>query len=99
VAWICVPKVYTKLRRAILLDGYLRYDKVNNMHKQKNPHWKREAVIQSAGFAGGILAGAGIVFLIGAAPLGLVVGIVAAGVAAVVADKLATGIITNVYDL
>jgi hypothetical protein len=82
----------------ILLDGYLRYDKVSNMYKQNNPQWKRETVIQSASFATGIMAGATIVFLIGAAPLGLVVGIVAAGAAAVVADKLVTGAITKVYD-
>ena len=82
----------------ILLDGYLRYDKVAGMYEQNNASWKREAFIQTGGFAAGIAAGVFIVFVIGFAPVGLVVGIVAAGAAAVIADKAATGLISNTYD-
>jgi hypothetical protein len=72
----------------ILLDGYFRYDKVATMYKQNNVNWKREAVIQISGFTAGLLAGAAIVFVIGFAPVGLVVGLVAA-----------TGLINKGYDL
>ena len=83
----------------ILLDGYFRYDKVAAMYKQNHANWKREAVVQSAGFVAGIAAGAGIIFVIGAAPLGLVVGIIAAGAMAIIADKAATGLINKGYEL
>jgi hypothetical protein len=78
----------------ILLDGYLRYDKVAGMYEQNNASWKCEAFIQTGGFAAGVF----IVFVIGFAPVGLVVGIVTAGAAAVIADKTATGLISNTYD-
>ncbi len=82
----------------IVLDGALRTHKVANMYQENNAQWKREAVIQAGGFAAGILAGAGIIFLIGIAPVGIVVGLVAAGVMAIVADRLATNAITAGYE-
>jgi len=83
----------------IALDGYLRYDKVASMRQQNNPKWKREAVIQTTGFAAGLLAGAAIVFFIGFAPAGLILGLVAAGAAAILADRVSTSIISTGYDL
>lgn len=82
----------------MLMDGYFRYDKVATMYNENNSNWKREAAVQSSGFLAGIAAGAAIVFVIGTAPVGLVVGIVAAGGAAVVADKTVTGMAGYFYD-
>ena len=82
----------------IALDGYLRYDKVNTMYQANHPEWEREAFVQAAGFGAGIVAGALIVLVIGFAPVGLVIGAVAAGVAAIYADRLATHWFGGIYD-
>ena len=83
----------------MLLDGFFRYDKVATMRQQNNEKWKREAVIQSASFTAGILVGTGIMFLVAISPVGIVAGIVAAGVMAIIADRAATGFINKGYDL
>jgi len=82
----------------IALDGYLRYDKVSTMRQQNNLKWKREAVIQTVGFAAGIAAGIGIAFIIGFTGPAIIIGIVAAGAAAVIADKIFTGSASLAYD-
>ncbi len=82
----------------MVLDGALRTHKVANMYQENNAQWKREAVIQAGGFAAGIAAGVFIVFMIGFAPVGIVVGLVAAGAMAIAADRLATNAITAGYE-
>jgi len=82
----------------MLLDGFFRYNKVATMRQQNNEKWKREAVVQGVSFLAGIGAGVAIAFMIGIAPVGLVIGLVAAGVVAVIADKAATKGINTLYD-
>jgi hypothetical protein len=82
----------------ILLDGYIRANSVYHMRKAGNPEWKREAVVQAGAFATGIGAGVGIAFIISLTPVGLVLGLVAAGTAAVAADYTSQGLIGEIYD-
>jgi len=83
----------------ILLDGYLRANSVHHAWKNGDPAWKREAVVQSGAFAGGIAAGAAIGFVIALTPVGLAVAVVAAGAVAVGSDYLLKGIFGDLYDL
>jgi hypothetical protein len=82
----------------ILLDGYIRANSVYHMRKAGNPEWKREAVIQTGAFATGIGAGVGIAFIISLTPVGLAIGLVAAGATAVVADHTMQMLIGEIYD-
>ena len=83
----------------ILLDGYLRANSVHHAWKNGDPAWKREAVVQSGAFAGGIAAGAAIGFVIALTPVGLAVAVVAAGAVAVGSNYLLKGIFGDLYDL
>jgi hypothetical protein len=82
----------------IVLDGHLRANSVYHKRKAGNPEWKREAVVQTGAFAAGIAAGVGIAFIITASPVGLVIGLVAAGALAVGADYVAQGFFDKAYD-
>lgn len=83
----------------IVLDGYIRSNQVHHMRKEGDPRWKREAVVQTGAFAAGIGAGVAIGLVVAFSPVGLVVGLVAAGTAAVVMDHLSQRGIGHVYDL
>ncbi len=82
----------------IAIDGALRVNKVHQMRKKNDPLWKREAVIQGAGFAAGIAAGVAIGFFIVPTAIGLTVGLAAAGAFAYLADKSASSLVSTVYD-
>jgi hypothetical protein len=82
----------------ILLDGYIRANSVYHMRKAGNPEWKREAVVQTGAFATGIGAGVLIAFAISLTPVGLAIGLVAAGAAAVGADYGSQWLIGEFYD-
>jgi hypothetical protein len=82
---------YTKFGRIagpvfIMLDGGLRTKSVIDKYNANDPTWKREAVVQSAGFVGGIGMGVIIGGAIALTPVGLVAGLVIGGIAAVGAD-------------
>lgn len=84
----------------VLLDGFMRYNSVSEMYKAKDAMWKRQAVVETSSFVAGIAAaGAIATFVVLMTPAGLVVGLVAGGIAAVGFDwgvKLGVG---AVYDL
>ena len=82
----------------IALDGFFRYDKVATMRQKNNEKWKREAVVQIGGFVGGIAAGTAIAFVVGFSAPGIIIGVIAAGVLAVAADYIATGLLGSTYD-
>ncbi|UDL05673.1 hypothetical protein [Marinobacter sp. CA1] len=81
----------------ILVDGYLRANSV--YHSWENgENWERKAVVEGGAFAGGIAAGAAIGLVIAFTPVGLVVGVVAAGAVAVGADYALKELLGNIYD-
>ncbi|WP_221797152.1 hypothetical protein [Oceanobacter mangrovi] len=82
----------------IAFDGALRYNKVYQMRRNNNSQWKREAVIQGAGFAAGILAGVIIGAMIVPTAAGVAFGLVVAGGAAYIADKAVSIISSRIYD-
>lgn len=82
----------------ILLDGGLRTGKVARMYQKNDPKWQREAVMQSVGFSAGLLAGVAIAFAVSVTPVGLIVGVVAAGTAGVITDKIVTTTTGTIYD-
>jgi hypothetical protein len=69
------------------------------MHKSGDPAWKREAVVQTGAFASGVAAGVVIAFAVSITPVGLVIGLVAAGAMAVAVDHGAQSFFGKVYDL
>ncbi len=82
----------------IAIDGYLRYQMVSELH-QTGGNWKREAWAQGAGFTMGLATAAAVgSFIIMFSPVGLVVGILAAGAAALLSDKVATTVSYAIYD-
>lgn len=81
----------------ILLDGYIRANGVYHTW-QSGGNWEREAVVQGGSFAGGIAAGAAIGLVMALTPVGLVVGIVAAGTVAVGADYVFKDVLGNFYE-
>jgi hypothetical protein len=82
----------------IVLDGYIRANGVYHAYNANDPTWKRQAVVQSAGFTAGVIAAGAIGFLIALSPLGLVVGLVVGGAAALGVDFFATNIAGRAYD-
>lgn len=82
----------------ILLDGYLRTNKVYHLKKSNDPSWKKQAFVQSAAFIVGLIAGGLISAVLVATPLGLVIGLVIGGAAAVAADHVMAGFIEQIYD-
>jgi hypothetical protein len=70
----------------IALDGVFRTNSVIEKYNANDPTWKREAVVQSAGFTFGIAAGAVIGGAIALSPIGLAAGLVVGGAAALGAD-------------
>ncbi len=83
---------------AILLDGYFRANNVVHEYKNNNPEWKRSAVVQTVGFAAGVVAGIVIGFVFAPAFGGIILTLAVAGATGVVMDKLATGFAGVVYD-
>lgn len=82
----------------ILLDGYMRANAVYHSRKSGDPNWEREAFVQGGAFAGGIGAGIVIGTVMALTPVGLAIGIVAAGAAAVGADYAFKEVLGFVYD-
>ena len=82
----------------ILLDGYMRANNVYHSRKSGDPNWERKAFVQGGAFAGGIGAGVAIGMVMALTPVGLAVGIVAAGAVAVGADYAIKGFIGGFYD-
>lgn len=82
----------------IVLDGYLRANDVYHSRKNNDPNWERKAVVQSVSFGAGIGAGIFIGAVIAFTPVGLAIGIVAGGAAAVGADYLVKDLVGRVYD-
>jgi F0F1-type ATP synthase assembly protein I len=72
----------------IALDGVFRTNSVIEKYNANDPTWKREAVVQSTGFVGGVGVGVLIGSAIALTPVGLVAGMVIGGVAAFGADHL-----------
>ncbi|MCG7869671.1 MAG: hypothetical protein JAZ17_15630 [Candidatus Thiodiazotropha endolucinida] len=70
----------------IVIDGVFRAKSVIDKYNTNDPSWKREAVVQSAGFTAGMAAGVAIGAAIAFSPIGLVVGVVVGGAAAIGAD-------------
>ena len=83
----------------IVLDGYLRANKVNHMRKNNDSAWKREAFVQSGAFTAGIIVGAAIGALLLATPVGLAIAIVAGGAAGLGVDYISQNLFGNLYDL
>lgn len=81
-----------------MLDGYLRANDVYHSWKSNDPTWERKAVVQSGAFAGGIAAGAAIGMAVAFTPVGLAIGVVAAGGVAVGADYVLKEIFGLMYD-
>ncbi len=80
----------------VALDGYFRYQTVNDI-RMRGGNWQREAWAQGAGFITGVGLGiASFAILLG--PLGIVVGILVAGAAAVMIDKGIVSLTRNIYD-
>jgi len=79
--------------------GYIRANGVYHAYNANDPTWKRQAVVQSAGFTAGVIAAGAIGFLIAVSPLGLVVGLVVGGAAALGVDFITTGFVGWGYDL
>lgn len=70
----------------IVLDGYLRGKDVYQSWQNNNPSWQRKAVVQGTSFGFGIGAGAAIGAVIAFTPVGLAIGVVAGGAAAIGVD-------------
>ncbi|MFC4260057.1 hypothetical protein ACFOZ5_13615 [Marinobacter lacisalsi] len=82
----------------IMVDGYLRTNGVYQSWKN-GENWERKAVVEGGSFLVGIGAGVLIGAVIAVTPVGLAVGIVAGGAAAVGADYAFKDIIGWLYDL
>lgn len=83
----------------VFLDGYLRYDKVKTMYENNHPQRERQAIIEATSFTAGVaIAGTIATFVLFAVPGGLVLGLVAGGVAAVISDNLVKTGVGVVYD-
>lgn len=82
----------------IMVDGYLR---ANGVYRswENGENWERKAVVEGGSFLAGIGAGVLIGAVIAVTPVGLAVGIVAGGAAAVGADYAFKDIIGWLYDL
>lgn len=80
----------------ILLDGYLRANKVHHMRKNNNPNWKRERFVQSGAFVAGVATGV----LIGLAltPAGIIVALAAGGAAGIILDSVVQDRLEAFYD-
>jgi hypothetical protein len=78
------------------LDGYFRYQQVKQ-RRMMNGNWQREAWMQGVGFGTGLVVGA-VTFAMLLGPFGIVLGIVAAGMAAVMVDKMAVYGTGLIYD-
>ncbi|MES9853160.1 MAG: hypothetical protein ABW170_15190 [Candidatus Thiodiazotropha sp. L084R] len=81
----------------IALDGVLRTKSVIDKYNANDPSWKREAVVQSAGFVGGIGVGVLIGGAIALTPVGLVTGLVIGGFVAFGADLAIKSTVETVY--
>ncbi|WP_339804108.1 hypothetical protein [uncultured Marinobacter sp.] len=82
----------------IVFDGYLRASSVHHSWKNNDLNWQRKAVVEGTSFGAGILLGAAIGTVIAFTPVGLAVGIVVAGSAAVGADYFIKGRVGKLYD-
>ncbi|MCH8498937.1 MAG: hypothetical protein LAT63_10690 [Marinobacter sp.] len=82
----------------ILLDGYMRASNVHNSWQNGDPNWQREAVVEGASFGLGIGAGVAIGLVVAVTPVGLAIGIVAGGAAAVGVDYGLKGLVGGIYD-
>lgn len=80
----------------ILLDGYLRANKVHHMYASNNPNWKRERFVQTGAFIGGIVAGVAIGMAL--APAGIIIALFAGGAAGLLTDKIVQGSLRKIYD-
>lgn len=83
---------------AITFDGYLRANKARHMRLAQDPEWKREAFVQAGAFVGGIVAGAAISAALVPAGASLVVVLVAAGTAAILADRTMQFELGKIFD-
>jgi hypothetical protein len=82
----------------IVLDAGLRVNSVYH-HHQAGKDWKREAVVQGAGFGMGLYAASTLITLISVAtPLGLVIVIAVAGATALGVDLVSKNVAGRVYD-
>lgn len=83
----------------VVLDGGLRAKGVYKQYKANDPGWKREAVVQSAGFVMGLgsagLIGGAVLMIV---PGGFLLAIVAGGIAALATDAGVQKIASTVYD-
>lgn len=82
----------------VVLDGGLRTHTVYNAWQSGNPEWKRTAVVEGGSFALGIGAGVAVGLALAITPVGLVLGIVAGGAAAVGADNFFKRLMNMIYD-
>ncbi len=82
----------------IVLDGYLRANSVHNSWKNKDSDWQRKAVVESVSFGAGIATGVLVGAVIAMTPVGLIVGVVAGGAAAVGMDYGVKEIVGWMYD-
>lgn len=80
----------------ILLDGYLRANKVHHMRKANDENWRRERFIQTGAFVTGI--GVGIALGILLAPAGIVLALMVGGAAGLLLDKGSQSLLRAVYD-
>lgn len=81
-----------------MLGAGLRVNSVYQ-HHQAGKDWKREAVVQSAGFGMGLVAASALITIISVAtPLGLVMVIAAAGATALGIDLLTKAGTGMIYD-
>ncbi len=82
----------------IVLDGYLRANSVHHSWKNKDPNWERKAVVEASSFGIGIGIGMIIGTVIALTPVGLAIGIVAGGAAAVGMDYAVKEGVGRAYD-
>lgn len=82
----------------IVFDGYLRGKDVYQSWQNNDPNWQRKAVVQGVSFGAGIYAGAAIATVIAITPVGLAIGIVAGGAAAVGIDYGVKEVVGGLYD-
>lgn len=82
----------------IVLDGYLRANDVHHAWKNNDPNWKRKAVVQGTSFGMGLVVGSAIGLVIAVTPVGLAIGLVAAGAAAVGMDYAVKEGVGRLYD-
>ena len=82
----------------IVLDGYLRANDVHHAWKNDDPNWECKAVVQSVSFGAGIGAGIFIGAVIALTPVGLIIGVVAGGAAAVGVDYAVKDRVGKMYD-